>query len=62
MLRKTKHELLDVNAPEATEAWFTQARPDSEVLLDLFGPAVAKEMLKPKRGRPAVARERKATP
>lgn len=61
MPRKPNPELLDANAPEATEAWFVQAQPAPEVLPDLFGPAVAKEMLKPKRGRPVVARETKAT-
>lgn len=63
MPHKPNPELLDANAPEATEAWFVQARPASEVLLGLFGPAVAQEMLKPKRSkrRRGIARERKAT-
>ena len=57
---KPNPELLAANAPEATEAWFTQARPAYKALPSLFGPAVAKEILKPKRGRLAVGRETKA--
>ena len=48
-------ELVDENAPEATAAWFAKAQPASEVLPGLFGKTAAAEMLKPKRGRPALA-------
>lgn len=55
MTRKPNPETTDMDAPEATPEWFARARPASEVLPGLFGAAVAKEMLKPKRGRPALA-------
>ena len=54
MPRKPNPEQLDLDAPEATDEWFAKARPASEVLGDLLGAAVAKEMLQPKRGRPAL--------
>ena len=54
MPRKPKPELIDDDAPELTEAWFAQARPAKEVLADLVGEATAEQMLKPKRGRPAL--------
>lgn len=56
MPRKLNPELLDNDAPEASDEWFAKARPASEVLGKLLGPAAAKDMLKPKRGRPAMAR------
>ncbi|HOW48454.1 MAG: BrnA antitoxin family protein [Rubrivivax sp.] len=46
---------MDNEAPEATEEWFAKARPAKDVLADLMGADVAKEMLKPKRGRPPIA-------
>ena len=52
MPRKPNPELIDDDAPEATDAWFVAARPASSVLPKLFGPDAANEMLKPKRGRP----------
>ena len=52
MLRKPNPELIDDDVPEATDKWFAKARPASEVLPKLFGKKFAKEMLKPKRGRP----------
>ncbi len=56
MPRKPKNpELLDEESPEATDQWFAKARPASEVLGDLLGQTAAQEMLKPKRGRPALA-------
>jgi uncharacterized protein (DUF4415 family) len=55
MPRKPNPELLDTDAPEATPEWFAKARPASEVLTGLFGQPAAQEMLKPKRGRPALA-------
>ncbi len=55
MPRKPNPELQDTDTPEATEAWFAKARPASEVLPGLFGQSAAKEMLKPKRGRPTLA-------
>lgn len=55
MPRKPNPELLDKDAPEATDEWFAQARPASAVLGELFGQPAAREMLKPKRGRPVLA-------
>ena len=55
MPRKPNPERLDNEAPEATEEWFAKARPAKDVLADLMGADVAKEMLKPKRGRPPIA-------
>lgn len=55
MPRKPNPERLDDEAPEATEEWFAKARPAKDVLADLMGADAAKEMLKPKRGRPAAS-------
>jgi uncharacterized protein (DUF4415 family) len=55
MPRKPNPERIDAETPEATEEWFAKARPAKDVLADLMGADVAKEMLKPKRGRPAAA-------
>jgi len=55
MPRIPNPERIDEDAPEATAEWFDKARPASEVLSDLLGSAAALEMLKPKRGRPALA-------
>jgi uncharacterized protein (DUF4415 family) len=52
MPRKPNPELIDENAPEATDEWFQKARPASEVLPGLLGNSAAQELLKPKRGRP----------
>ncbi len=52
MRRKPNPELIDESAPEATDEWFQQARPASEVLTSLLGNTAAQELLKPKRGRP----------
>lgn len=53
---KTPHpEHLSDDAPEAGAEWFAKARPAAEVLPELFGAAVAQDMLKPARGRPALA-------
>ena len=49
--RKPDPELIDDENPEWTEEDFRRARPASEVLPELFGEEIAKEMLKP-RGRP----------
>ena len=56
MPRKPNPERLDNDAPEATDEWFAKARPAKDVLADLMGAEVAKEMLKPKRGRPPASR------
>lgn len=56
MPRKPNPELLDNDAPEATKEWFAKARPASDMLGELLGQAAAKEMLKPKRGRPALVK------
>lgn len=45
------HPDFDEN-PEWTETDFANARPAREVLPELFAPETAREMLKPKRGRP----------
>lgn len=44
----------DQDTPEARAEWFDKARPASEVLSELLGSAAAREMLKPKRGRPTL--------
>jgi len=49
--------LVDDDNPEWTEKDFSQARPASEVLSEIFSAELASEMLKPKGGRP-----RKETP
>ena len=51
MSKKPNPELIDDENPEWTAADFGKARPASEVLPQIFGVKVAKEMLKP-RGRP----------
>ena len=56
MPNKPNPERLDKDAPEATDAWFAQARPAAEVLGDLLGQDAAQAMLKPKRGRPVLDR------
>ncbi|MEW5885123.1 MAG: BrnA antitoxin family protein [Pseudomonadota bacterium] len=53
MSKKPNPELLDDENPEWTAENFAKARPASEVLPQLFGEKVAREMLKP-RGRPRV--------
>lgn len=55
MPRKPNPELIDQDAPEATDEWFARARPASEALPNLLGKAAATDMLKPKRGRPPSA-------
>ena len=55
MPRKANPELVDDDAPEATDEWFERARPASEVLPHLVGRKAAAELLTPKRGRPPVA-------
>jgi uncharacterized protein (DUF4415 family) len=55
MPSKPRPELIDEETPEATDEWFQNARPASEVLPELFGNTIAQEMLKPKRGRPISA-------
>ena len=51
MSKKPNPELLDEENPEWTAEDFARARPASEVLPQIFGEKVAREMLKP-RGRP----------
>jgi uncharacterized protein (DUF4415 family) len=58
MPHKPNPELIDDEAPEATEEWFAKAHPAKDVLSGLVGDAAAKEMLKPKRGRPPVAQKK----
>lgn len=50
-VRRPDPELIDDEAPEWTDEDFARARPAAEVLPEIFGDAVAQEMLKP-RGRP----------
>ena len=52
MPTKPNPELIDQTAPEASDEWFAKARPAKDVLPGLMGDAAAREMLKPKRGRP----------
>ena len=56
MKRKLNVELTSSDTPELTAEWFARSRPAAVVLPELFGETVAREMLKPKRGRPPVAR------
>lgn len=42
----------DLDTYELTEADFKRMRPAAEVLPEIFGAAMAAEMLKPKGGRP----------
>jgi uncharacterized protein (DUF4415 family) len=49
--RKRKRAQTDPDNPFWTEADFRRARPAREVLVEQFGPAMAKRMLRP-RGRP----------
>ena len=55
MPRKANPELVDDDAPEATDEWFERARPANEVLPDLVGRKAAAELLTPRRCRPPVA-------
>mgnify|MGYP003599683306 FL=1 len=52
MTKKPSPEKVDTANPEWSAEDFAKAKPASEVLVGLFGKAQAKEMLKPKRGRP----------
>ena len=54
MPRKPNPELVDDDAPELGAEWFARARPASEVLPHLLGIDAAGDLLKPKRGRPAL--------
>lgn len=47
-------EKMTADNPEATEDWFSRARPAETILPVLFDEKVAAEMLKPKRGRPVM--------
>ena len=49
---KPDPELIDEDAPEATDEWFDEARAAKDVLPMLVGTDAAQELLKPKRGRP----------
>ena len=51
MKKSPNPELIDDDNPEWTDEVFAQARPAHEVLPQLFGKALAQEMLRP-RGRP----------
>lgn len=55
MTKKLNAEKVDTINPEWSAKDFANAKPSSDVLAGLFGKAQAKEMLKPKRGRPKSA-------
>ena len=55
MPRKPNPELIDDDAPEASDAWFKRAQPAATVLPGLFDINAAQLLLKPKRGRPLSA-------
>lgn len=55
MKRKPNPELLDAETPELQAEWFSRAKPAAQALPELVGRELADEMLKPKRGRPALA-------
>ncbi|MFJ7882936.1 BrnA antitoxin family protein [Pseudomonas sp. NPDC096917] len=55
MTKKLNPERGDTANPEWSDEDFAKAKPASDVLAGLFGNAQAKEMLKPKRGRPKSA-------
>jgi uncharacterized protein (DUF4415 family) len=52
MTKKPIPEKITTTNPEWSSEDFAKARPASEVLVGLFGKSQAKEMLKPRRGRP----------
>ncbi len=52
MAGKPDPELIDEDAPEATDEWFDEARAAEEVLPGLVGANAAQELLRPRRGRP----------
>ena len=54
MPRKPHPEMIDKESPELDDGWFKKAQPASKVLPKLVGKAKAAELLKPKRGRPAL--------
>lgn len=54
MPRVARPDAIDSDNPEATKEWFARARPASDALPELVGEAAAKDMLAPKRGRPAL--------
>ena len=54
MPQRPDPESIDDEAPEATEEWFGNARPATEVLPAMFSESVAKELLTPKCGRPSM--------
>ena len=54
MKRKPNAELVDDGVPELGSEWFARAKPASEVLPSLMGATTAGELLRPKRGRPAL--------
>ena len=52
MAKKLNPEMVDTTNPEWSVKDFAKAKPAGDVLEKLFGKVQAKEMLKPKRGRP----------
>jgi len=52
---KPDPELVDEDAPEATDEWFDEARAAKDVSPELVGTDAAEELLRPKRGRPRSA-------
>lgn len=51
VIKKPDPELIDDENPEWTKEDFDRARPAAEVLPEIFGEEIAREILKP-RGRP----------
>ena len=62
MKKKTNPELTDDENPEWTAEDFAKARPAHEVLPQIFGDKVAKEMLKPGRRARAKLPKKRVTP
>lgn len=56
MNKRLDSEKPDAENPEWTAEAFAQARPASEMLSEIFGAQQAAQILKPKRGRPVIAR------
>lgn len=54
MTRKPNPEVVDDDVPELGKEWFAKAKPASEVLPRLMGSKTAGELLRAKRGRPAL--------
>lgn len=56
MSRRRDPAQTDQDNPEWAAEDFARARPAAEVLSEIFVPTEAAQLLKPKRGRPAISR------